>query len=218
MTWWVRQMRGRDAVLTEDFASCVLLLTLSWRTSTGLPVRTPSAEKCGDCPSLFKDLLRNLTGLLVGDVLCYGITSDTVVVRSKSETVLACAPTLNQNTGCMMQRNSSFSESECLRNIMKDLTHYTAVIQSYRSSTLISPEKEVPLLDQTLGIIQSLRMNCSLMPNGENDSAEEEAAQMWGNDTFSNRQEMCKMMRGFHVRTITINRAMGYISSGDHRK
>lgn len=47
---------------------------------------------------------------------------------------------------------------------------------------------------------------------------QEDAAQMWGDDTFSNRQEMCKMMRGFYARTITINRAMGYISSGDHRK
>lgn len=47
---------------------------------------------------------------------------------------------------------------------------------------------------------------------------QKDAAQMWGTDTFSNRQEMCKMLRGFYVRTITINRAMGYISSGDHRK
>ncbi len=48
--------------------------------------------------------------------------------------------------------------------------------------------------------------------------SQEDAAQMWGEDTFSNRQEMCKMMRGFHIRTITINRAMGYIASGDHTK
>ncbi|XP_044057935.1 interleukin-12 subunit alpha isoform X2 [Siniperca chuatsi] len=200
---------------TTNFASCVLLLTLSWRTSTGLPVRT---EKCGDCPSLFKSLLLNITGLLGSDVLCFGITSDTMVVRSKAETALACAPTLTQNSGCMMQRNSSFSESECLRNIMKDLAHYDAAIQSYLNSPLRSPEEETALLSPTLGIIQSLRKNCSLMPNGENDSTEEDAAQMWGNDTFSNRQEMCKMMRGFHLRTITINRAIGYISSGDHRK
>lgn len=45
-----------------------------------------------------------------------------------------------------------------------------------------------------------------------------EAADMWRNDSFTNRQKMCKMMRGFYVRAITINRAMGYISSGDHRK
>lgn len=41
---------------------------------------------------------------------------------------------------------------------------------------------------------------------------------MWSSDTFSNRQEMCEMMRGFYIRTITINRAVSYISSGEHRK
>lgn len=46
----------------------------------------------------------------------------------------------------------------------------------------------------------------------------QDVAQMWGSDTYTNRQEMCKMMRGFYVRAITINRAMGYISSGEHRK
>ncbi|XP_041797258.1 interleukin-12 subunit alpha [Chelmon rostratus] len=200
------------------FASCVLLLTLSWRTSSGVPVRTLDTEKCESCSLLFKSLLKNIRELLDNDVLCFGIASDKVVLGSRAETVAACTPTLTQNSGCMMQRNSPFSESECLRNIMEDVAHYAAAFQSYLNSTLRSPEEEVALLSPTLGIIQSLRKNCSLMPNAENDSAEKDAAQMWGTNTFSNRQEMCKMLRGFYVRTITINRAMGYISSGDHRK
>ncbi|XP_019944119.1 interleukin-12 subunit alpha [Paralichthys olivaceus] len=195
-------------------ASCALLLTLGWRTSTGLPLRT---DNCAQCALLFKGLLLNITELLDNDILCYGITSDKVVVRSKAETSLACAPTLTQNSSCMMQRNSPFSESECLMNIMKDLVYYDAAISSYLKSPLRSPEEEVALLSPTLGIIKSLK-NCSLMPNEENDTSEEDVAQMWGSDTYTNRQEMCKMMRGFYVRTITINRAVGYIASGDHRK
>ncbi|XP_070762644.1 interleukin-12 subunit alpha [Enoplosus armatus] len=207
------------AIFNFYFASCVLLLTLSWRPSTGLPLPTLSPERCRDCSSLFRDLLLNITPLLDSDVLWYGINSDKMVLKSKADTVLACAPNLTQNSGCMMQRNSSFSESECLRNIMKDLAHYAAAIQSYiDSQNLIRPAEEVALLKPTLGIIQNLRKNCSPMPNGENDSSEEDAAQMWGDDSFSNRLEMFKMMKGFHIRTITINRAMGYISSGDHRK
>ncbi|XP_029302751.1 interleukin-12 subunit alpha [Cottoperca gobio] len=208
------------AVFNFYSASCVLLLlTLSWRTSTGLPVRTGlSAEKYGDCSLLFKTLLLNISELLSNDVFCYGITANKMVVKSQTETVLACAPTLTQNSSCILQRNSSFSESECLGNIMKDLDHYAAAIQSYMNSPLRSPKEEVALLTPTLEIIKSLRKNCSLKPNEENDSSEEDAANMWGNDTFSNRQEMVKMMRGFYVRTITINRAMGYIASGDHRK
>ncbi|XP_044211046.1 interleukin-12 subunit alpha [Thunnus albacares] len=200
------------------FVSCVLLLTLNWRTSTGVPVPTLSAENCAQCSMLFKSLLLNITELLNSDVLCFGITSDTVVLKSKADTALACAPTLTQNSGCAMQRTSSFSESECLSNIMKDLAYYDSVIKSYLKSPLRDAEQETALLQPTLGIVQSLRKNCSPMLNGGSDSSEEVTAPQWESNTFSNRQEMCKMMRGFHIRTITINRAMGYISSGDHRK
>ncbi|XP_071352120.1 interleukin-12 subunit alpha [Trachinotus anak] len=196
------------------FVSCALLLTLSWRTAAGVPVRTQDAEQCSPH---FKELLLSITDLLNDPNLCYGITSDKVVVRSQAETLLACAPTLTPNSSCMIQRNSSFSESECLRNIMKDLVYYEAIINSYMASPRRSPEEEDKRLNPTLDKIKHLK-NCSLMLNEDNDSTEKVAAKMWGKDTFSNRQEMCKMMRGFHVRTITINRAMGYISSGDHRK
>ncbi|XP_053176210.1 interleukin-12 subunit alpha-like [Scomber japonicus] len=205
-----------EGIPQENFASCVLLLTLSWRTSTGLPVRTLNAENCAQCSMLFKSLLLNITELLNNGLLCYAIPSDKVALRSNADTVLTCAPVV-QNSGCIMQRNSSFSESECLRNIMKDLGYYAAAIESYLNFPLRSSVEEKSLLKPTLGMIQTLRKNCSLMPDAGNDSSED-PAQMWGNASFDNRQEMCKMMRGFHIRTITINRAMGYISSGDHMK
>ncbi|KAM3615316.1 uncharacterized protein V6R79_000104 [Siganus canaliculatus] len=182
---------------------------MGWRTSTGHPVRaTPSPEKSKECSVLFRQLLLNVTELLKNDelqnVLCFGIASDAAVVKSNSETVQACAPTVTQ--------------SECLRNIMKDMTHYDAVFQSYIRSSLRSPDQEIQLLSPTLEIIQKLKTNCSLMSDGENDASEENAVQKWDENTFNNRQEMCKMMRGFYTRIITINRAMGYISSGDHKK
>nr|BAV78775.1 interleukin-12p35a [Seriola dumerili] len=196
-------------------ASCVLLLALSWRTATGHPLPALRTEECEQCSLLFKSLLLNITELLKGDVLCFGITSEKVVVRSKADTLLACAPPLTQNSNCMMQRNSSFSERECLKNIMEDLAYYEAAIKSYLKSQLRSPAEEEARLSPTLTIIESLK-NCSRMQNENNSS--EVTAQMWGSDTYSNREQMCKMMRGFHVRAITINRAMGYISSGGHRK
>ncbi|XP_059187975.1 interleukin-12 subunit alpha [Centropristis striata] len=202
------------------FSSCLLLLlALNWRTSTGLPVRTErGAEKCAECALLFKDLLLNITELRNRtDLLCFGILTAEMEM-SQADTVLACAPNLAQNSGCMMETNSSFSESECMRNIMKDLAYYAAVIESYLSSTLRSRGEEVPHLSPTLGVIQSLRKNCSLMPDGEDEPSEVDTAQMWSNDSFSNRQKMCKIMKGFHVRTITINRAIGYIASGEHRE
>lgn len=45
-----------------------------------------------------------------------------------------------------------------------------------------------------------------------------DTANLWRNNSYMNRQKMCKIMRGFHARAITINRAIGYISSGDHKK
>uniref|UniRef100_A0A3B5AFG0 Interleukin-12 subunit alpha n=1 Tax=Stegastes partitus TaxID=144197 RepID=A0A3B5AFG0_9TELE len=182
------------------FASCALLLILS--TSTGLPMRNLSPENDAQCPLLFKGLLLDIKNALKSD-WCSPIMSDTVAIRSKAETVLACAPILAQNFSCIGQRKSSFDELECLRNIMKDLAYYDALIQSYLKSTIRDPKEEAKLLSPTLETIKSLR--------------EEDAAQMWVDNSFNNRLEMCKMMRGFYVRTITINRAMGYISSGDHK-
>ncbi|XP_056296781.1 interleukin-12 subunit alpha isoform X2 [Pseudoliparis swirei] len=206
------------ALCAVGFASCVLLLTSSGRASAGLPVHARSAANSADCSLHCGNLLLTVRELLGSDVLCFGIASDGMMVMSQAETVLACAPTRTQNTSCTMERNSSFSESECLRNIRKDLAYYAAAFQSYSKSQLRSHNEEVALLSPTLEKIQRLKKSCSLTPNEEKDSSEEDAAQMWGDDTFSRRQKMCQMMRGFHVRTITINRAMGYISSGDHRK
>uniref|UniRef100_A0A673BIF7 Interleukin-12 subunit alpha n=1 Tax=Sphaeramia orbicularis TaxID=375764 RepID=A0A673BIF7_9TELE len=189
---------------------CLALMALTWRTSTGLPVRTASADQCAQCSLLFRHLLVNITELLK-NAICYAMTSDKILIESKSDTVLACAPTLNQTSTCMAQKNTAFSETECYRNIMKDLAHYDAVIQSYLNLPNRRSQDEITLLRPTLGIIQSLRQNCSLMPNEQTDSSEVY-------NSYEDRKKMCKLMKGFRIRAITINRALGYISSGDHMK
>ncbi|XP_019134931.2 interleukin-12 subunit alpha [Larimichthys crocea] len=207
------------AIFNFYFTSCVLLLlTLNWRTSIGHPVRTLSPEMCANCSSLYKSLLTSIAQLRSNKELCYGIPSDRVVVGSQADTVLACAPSLPQNSGCMMQKNPPFSESECLKNIMKDLAYYAAAFESYLETPLQNPVNTTAVLKPVQDTIQSLRKNCSLKPNGENDSSEVNTAKIWGNESFNNRLEMCDMLRGFYVRAITINRAMGYISSGDYKK
>ncbi|XP_029026802.1 interleukin-12 subunit alpha [Betta splendens] len=207
--------------LNGHFTRCALLLllltTLNWRTSTAGPVLAPalSAEKCAQCSSLFGNLLINITTLLKSGDICYAIPSDAVLIHN-AETLQACAPTVTQQSGCMMQRDSPFSESECMKNIMKDLSHYDAAIESYLTQPRRNAVNETELLRSTQEMIKSLMKHCSL--DGGSGSSEWDAAPLWGNNTFDNRQVMCKMMKGFHIRAITINRAMGYISSGDHRK
>uniref|UniRef100_A0A673BQ54 Interleukin-12 subunit alpha n=1 Tax=Sphaeramia orbicularis TaxID=375764 RepID=A0A673BQ54_9TELE len=187
-----------------NFSCCLALMALTWRTSTGLPVRTASADQCAQCSLLFRHLLVNITELLKNEAICYAMTSDKILIESKSDTVLACAPTLNQTSTCMAQKNTAFSETECYRNIMKDLAHYDAVIQSYLNLPNRRSQDEITLLRPTLGIIQSLR--------------QQDDVDLWEDNSYEDRKKMCKLMKGFRIRAITINRALGYISSGDHMK
>uniref|UniRef100_A0A667YE77 Interleukin 12A n=1 Tax=Myripristis murdjan TaxID=586833 RepID=A0A667YE77_9TELE len=183
------------------FLTCALMLAVCWRTSTGSPVPTAtslSADKCGECSELSKALLRKITELLNNDLFTGVRRNAHPVVDRKGETALVCAPSLAQVSNMIYSRNT------CLENIMKDLTHYAAVLKSYKQ---ISPKTEAALLDPTLKIIQSLLEVCLC----------ENIAQMWEGNRFDQRWKMYRVMKGFHIRTITINRAMGYISSGDHR-
>ncbi|XP_013866451.1 interleukin-12 subunit alpha, partial [Austrofundulus limnaeus] len=197
--------------VSPDFASCVLqllLLSLSCRTSGALPLPDASANRA-QCAKLFKTLLKDITGLFETQDLCDNQITSTI---PSMETVQACAPTQG------LTFLSSSPQSECLRSIMKDLAYYEAAIQSYLQTPLHREKKEKNLLLPFVTFVQNLRKDCSTTASAESDSTEVEAAVLWIGDSYTNRQKMCKMMRGFHVRAITINRAMGYISSGDHRK
>ncbi|XP_061734129.1 interleukin-12 subunit alpha isoform X3 [Nerophis ophidion] len=206
------------AHFTACLMSCLLLTsTLQWRTCTSLPARHPSAPNSDACPALFRSLLLNITELVKSEILWHGITSETDAVSSPSDTVRACAPNIQLNSSCMINRNSSFSKSECLLNMKKDLLHYHAVIQSYLKSTHRRPKEQEALFLPTLRSIQNLQQKCSPMANNGQDLAEEEAYQRWGSNPFTNRLEMCKTMRGFYIRAITINRAISYISAAHHR-
>ncbi|CAL8352887.1 unnamed protein product [Lota lota] len=49
--------------------------------------------------------------------------------------------------------------------------------------------------------------------------AQEYFSRMWEDqESFNNRKRLCEVTRGFYIRAITINRAIGYIASGDYRR
>uniref|UniRef100_A0AAV2J3Z2 Interleukin-12 subunit alpha n=1 Tax=Knipowitschia caucasica TaxID=637954 RepID=A0AAV2J3Z2_KNICA len=116
---------------------------------------------------------------------------------------------------CHIQRLGSFNESDCLKNIVKDLYHYEAIIRSYTSLDLRHPDEEVPPLTQTLSIIPNLLQACRFTSMSK--SSDKVVAHMWEDSSYSNRLKMLMMMKAFYVRTITFNRAVGYIESGEHR-
>lgn len=78
--------------------------------------------------------------------------------------------------------------------------------------SLIPPHKKIT----TASGVKLAGDYCVLTPSPS--AFQDDAPKRWGENTFGNRQEMCKIMRGFYARAITINRAMGYIASGEHRK
>uniref|UniRef100_A0A3P9ATR7 Interleukin-12 subunit alpha n=1 Tax=Maylandia zebra TaxID=106582 RepID=A0A3P9ATR7_9CICH len=197
-----------------NVASCVLLLSLSWRTSEALPVPAPSPGTGGQCADFYKMLLLNISKALDSIYLSDGIQSEKIEMRNTGETVLACAPTLTQNLGCVTQRNSSFSETECLKNIKKDLLYYHEAIASYLTGPLKNGPEEIRLLSPIVEITKNLTEVCLSC----NFFFKIETSRLQGEISYNNRLEMNKMMKGFHIRAITINRAIGYISSGDHRK
>ncbi|XP_033833309.1 interleukin-12 subunit alpha [Periophthalmus magnuspinnatus] len=164
------------------------------------PVRTDGTSECAQRAPLFRSLLSEVSDLLKNNVLWYGINSDRIHPTNSSDTVQACAP-----------------KNECWKNIVKDLAHYEAIISSYiELKDLRHPDEEVPPLRQTLQMIQNLLKSCPFTLT-EEGSVKEDVSGLWvRNSSYSNRQKMLMMMRAFHIRTITFNRAVGYIASGEH--
>ncbi|XP_077578295.1 interleukin-12 subunit alpha [Stigmatopora nigra] len=201
--------------------SCLLLSsTLHWNKVMTMPVHNHlSVEEYSKCSPIFRNLLTNINGLLSkNDIMCYGNPLKNTNVSSSADTAQACAPNTRQSSTCMAQRKTRFNETECVKSIMKDVTYYDALIQSYLQVEHRSA-KEEELLNSTLKIILNLK-TCftGLRVTKSLNSEEEGVPHMWENDSFKDRIAMCEMMRGFQIRAITINRALGYISSGDHLK
>ncbi|CAB1348821.1 unnamed protein product, partial [Coregonus sp. 'balchen'] len=192
-------------------ASCVLLLALSCQVSLGTPVPTPlslDSEKCAQCANLSRELVKNVRKLLDEENLFGGLncSEQRVEVNRKTQTVLACEPNTDRNTRCSGQQNTTFSESECLKNIRADLGHFAASLQAYKQADLSSTAQDT----------QNLLNNC---PSTQGEPSSQVAdPKLTSGDSVDQRVHLCKVLKGFHLRIITISRAMGYISAGDHRK
>uniref|UniRef100_A0A667X1B3 Uncharacterized LOC115374900 n=1 Tax=Myripristis murdjan TaxID=586833 RepID=A0A667X1B3_9TELE len=95
-------------------------------------------------------------------------------------------------SACSGVTESEFDQDSCLTNIGKDLIYYHNFLTAQPD-----PER---LLSPT--VLFSLRELMEVTPDRER--------------TYDERLNLCKVLKGFQVRTITINRAIGYISSGEH--
>ncbi|XP_017547248.1 interleukin-12 subunit alpha [Pygocentrus nattereri] len=134
-------------------------------------------------------------------------------LRPDSQTVAVCQP--DQYVTCFDQNSSSFSESECLENIRGDLQHYKLMLRDY-VKTLDQKQKSQSITELTsiTSLIQTLQEECPLLPK----SKEPQTTTWVATDPFYDRMDLCKWLKGLHIRTVTINRVLGYISAGEYKK
>uniref|UniRef100_A0A3Q1EJ45 Interleukin-12 subunit alpha-like n=1 Tax=Acanthochromis polyacanthus TaxID=80966 RepID=A0A3Q1EJ45_9TELE len=176
-------------------ALLLLVLTCSvWQLSQSLPVK--GKEPITDsCVLHAQTLLRSITEVLRNSTdrnLFSGIDcmAQNMVLNMETNTPSVCSPEVSAET----TSDTLFSpiKDSCMTDMKKDLNHYYKFLAAHSDS----------LLGQT--VLPSLR---ELM-----EAAADRAS------TYDERLNLCKVLKGFQVRTITINRVIGYMKSDEHTK
>uniref|UniRef100_A0A8C7YAD9 Interleukin-12 subunit alpha n=1 Tax=Oryzias sinensis TaxID=183150 RepID=A0A8C7YAD9_9TELE len=202
-----------------DSAPALLLLMMlslpMWQISESLPVMsmTPMTDSCVNYARM---LLENITQALTKTELFTGIncTEQNMELNTNTYTPSVCAPKvlktciywlyyyLVKGFYCL-----SIKES-CLSNISRDLSQY------YKFLTAQPDLLRVP------NVTHSLRklMEVSLYPISRSLFSIISFTPVNHASTYSERLNLCKTLRGFQVRTITVSRAISYMSSGEHTK
>ncbi|XP_060718465.1 interleukin-12 subunit alpha [Tachysurus vachellii] len=131
------------------------------------------------------------------------------VMNPNTQTASVCQPT--QEVTCSDQKTSPFSQNKCLQNIANDLDYHRSMLAEYVSTLdQKSNSESVKELNSITQSIRNLQQSCKLLP--EPESSENK----WTpTSSFEDRKDLCKQLKGFQVRTITINRALGYICAGE---
>uniref|UniRef100_A0A3B3YDV2 IL-12A n=1 Tax=Poecilia mexicana TaxID=48701 RepID=A0A3B3YDV2_9TELE len=180
-----------------SFTPVLLLLALScpaWVVSRSLPL-TPSGQMTDSCVFYARMLLENVTNLLAPD--------DPVVVLMGF-----CKLFVPQGSVCSGETTSAFDRESCLKDIGTDLSYYYNVLSS-------QPDSDGTLGSSVLLPLRELMENC-FSSSLTDLSSKEASVDHSSTNGFNQRKLLCKIMKGFHVRTITINRAIGYMNLGEH--
>ncbi|KAF4103738.1 hypothetical protein G5714_014725 [Onychostoma macrolepis] len=181
----------------------------------GSPV-PPHTQQC-ECSAAARSLLSSVSHIMKKEGkmehrdLFSGFNCTDLEAQMIPHTLTAsvCQPNASDDkASCSSHRNSSFSETDCLKNIRADLRYYAVMLDSYKLNEIdLNPVKTA-----TKALMDCLNENC--------EAADGEFPQwrVWNGSSFNNRLSLCKTLKGFHIRAITVNRALGYIGSGEHRK
>ncbi|XP_034559326.1 interleukin-12 subunit alpha-like [Notolabrus celidotus] len=194
------------AIIKLHFSAALLVLLLScplWQVSQSVPVMSKAlmTDSCVlNAHKLLQDITTTLTQLdLFEGIIC---SEQRVEMNTKTNTASVCAPAESTCSGIV---ESEFDEGLCLTNITEDLHHYYNLLST-------EPDPSGALSKTVLSSLRELMENCFMSP------PEEGASNRESTDPFKERLSLCKVLKGFHVRAITINRAISYINSGVHTK
>uniref|UniRef100_A0A3B5KR56 Interleukin-12 subunit alpha n=1 Tax=Xiphophorus couchianus TaxID=32473 RepID=A0A3B5KR56_9TELE len=192
------------------FTPVLLLLALScpaWVVSRSLPPM-PNGQMTGSCVFYARTLLENITNLLTRMFSGMNCTRHNMELNLKTRTPTVCSP---QGSVCSGETTSAFDRETCMSDIGKDLSHYYKVLSAL-------PDSDGTLGSSVLLPLKELMEVCQSLSPVLNDAFVFLQASVGHSSAngFNQRQRLCKIMKGFQVRTITINRAIGYMSLGEH--
>ncbi|KAK9539192.1 hypothetical protein VZT92_004315 [Zoarces viviparus] len=190
------------------FTPALLLLMLTCpQVSQSVPVmrKGPLNEFCVVYAQM---LLKNITETLTQNKLFSGIdcTNQRLELNLETNTPSVCAP---KESTCSGTLKSEFDQESCLTNIGEDLQHY------YKFLTA-QPDPDSLLGSTVLFRLREIMENCFSWSLPTDLASKGAAAER--ESTYEERLSLCKVLKGFRVRSITINRAMSYMNSGEHTK
>ncbi|KAG9278525.1 interleukin-12 subunit alpha, partial [Astyanax mexicanus] len=163
----------------------------------GTPLRTTARPETDaqSCTTHAKALLVRLKSVLEAkrSVMFNGFncTELSVIVVPHSQTPSICQPSQFYIDLALV-----YWQNECLKNITGDLQYYRSMLNTYVKSLDQTKSQTITDLTSITDSIQTLQKNWK--PKGQ---------------AFEDRMDLCKQLKGFHIRAITINRALGYISA-----
>ncbi|XP_013887184.1 interleukin-12 subunit alpha, partial [Austrofundulus limnaeus] len=194
--------------LFPDFSSALTLLVLSSpipQVKQSLP-QTGGEQMMDSCVFYAEKLLRNITDTLTQTKLFSGIDcrKQNMELNLETSTPSVCSP---RTSTCSGSTKSEFDEESCLMNIGADLTHYHNLLSA-------QPDPDNLLNLSVLSSLRELMENCFKESLPTKLAPRKDAVDTTRN--FNERLSLCKVLRGFQVRTITINRAISYMNSGEH--
>ncbi|XP_057190790.1 uncharacterized protein zmp:0000001127 [Triplophysa rosa] len=183
-----------------SFLVVTVLCCALWRCGFAGPVGARDLTlklKENTCNEYARSLLRVVSDALAMDHLFSGFncTQQNAEVHIRSKTMSACTP----QSDCTHSPVLNINENKCLQRILEDLQYYRDTFTVYANTALIN----------TVGrSIDDILQNCFSVSAMDNSALK---VSMDHQKSFQERLQLCKILKGFHLRAITINRVFSYI-------